>query len=290
MSGGAGGTSEQSEEGMLKAKGSFYKSIKSSSTSSLDLLGTLATSISRENLVSYGTSGDSSCALNTMGDTSSSLSSMGGGGGSSLSRADNTSINSTSNNLKRNSKSIQDFWMLVEMGDLSRPDQEELGDLPSGHCEDVDSAVFDIEDDKSQSQTQFRPPVHSQAQSYQASTNLQHSYLDDSAPSGPGGSGKSTVSRCESAPVLNTTTTTSSYNSMNASTFNGSAGTLSSSNIKDSKHDPVVLQSLLSMASAEHHRIDHVQPTPTSTTSASSTLPSTVTHTDATKQDVNIQV
>lgn len=253
--GGVGGNGDQSEEGLLKAKGSFYKSIKSSSTSSLDLLGTLATSISRENLVSYGTNGDSSCALSSLGGGDPGVS-----GGMSRSELAN-------NNMKRNSKSIQDFWMLVEMGDLSRPENEDLNDH-NNH--DVDAAVFDCEDD---SKSNHAPP----------------SMYNSGSGGGGGGGGSLLPCRSESAPALssNTHNTLKTHpisgsgngsgsgnagTSFGSSTYNNIAdrGTLGSSYggipssgfNKGSDHDPVILQSLLSMASAEHMRMDNLHPPP----------------------------
>eukprot|EP00603_Paraphysomonas_imperforata_P008626 CAMPEP_0114425580 /NCGR_PEP_ID=MMETSP0103-20121206/7314_1 /TAXON_ID=37642 ORGANISM="Paraphysomonas imperforata, Strain PA2" /NCGR_SAMPLE_ID=MMETSP0103 /ASSEMBLY_ACC=CAM_ASM_000201 /LENGTH=595 /DNA_ID=CAMNT_0001594431 /DNA_START=129 /DNA_END=1916 /DNA_ORIENTATION=+ len=259
--GGSGSNIDQSEEGLLKAKGSFYKSLKSSSTSSLDLLGTLATSISRENLVSYGTSGDSSAALSTMGsgadNTPASLNSSG------ISRTDQ------GNNLKRNSKSIQDFWMLVEMGDLSRPENE---DMDINHENDVDSAVFDMEDEKSNS-------------AFSSSSGVRDTPV--------AGSTSLPVSRCESAPALSgstlnalstgntsngdsattdttpSTSTGSTYNSINEKAPGSTSSQPEQKQTDEPKHDAVIAQSLLSMASAEHLRMDGLK----AQSSTSSPLP-----------------
>jgi hypothetical protein len=246
----SGNPGDQSEEGLLKAKGSFYKSIKSSSTSSLDLLGTLATSISRENLVSYGTSGDSSMNLSAMGGTDNTPASVNSSG---ISRSDH------SNNLKRNSKSIQDFWMLVEMGDLSRPDNE---DIDINDEDDVHAAVFDIEDDKSN-------PTISSLSGKGNSEAKRDETLSAGAPL--------PVSRCESAPSLSVNTL-STLTSGGGSAGNG-VGNVNNRNIhpikatgssysnvgsaqqggaKDSKHDNVIMESLLSIASAENSRIDEL--------------------------------
>jgi hypothetical protein len=144
--------------------------------------------------------------------------------------------------MKRNSKSIQDFWMLVEMGDLSRPDDDDM----DNEDDDMDSAVFDIEDEKSN-------PGFSQS-------------VFTGAGAGAGGSKKESVSRCESAPALSSTNVKSPL----LKTSHGDNTKLSSSatNNTDSNHDAVILQSLLSMASAEHLRIDNIQ-AHTSTPSAS---------------------
>mgnify|MGYP003385985497 CR=1 FL=1 len=298
-----GSTPDQSEEGMLKAKGSFYKSIKSSSTSSLDLLGTLATSISRENLVSYGTSGDTSFGTDT--SSGSGMGSMVGGTGLGLSRADTAASSASNNMMKRNSKSIQDFWMLVEMGDLSRPDQEDL-DLHNTEDVCVDSAVFDIEEEnKAQAQAQVQVQVQVQAQvqaQAQGETEAQAQVQSPSHPphtgAGVGGwSGVSTVSRCESAPALSSTSSSfapvpvPAHDSTAAySDSNSDSNSNNNSNLKDTTHDPVVLQSLLSMASAEHLRIDQMQSSSSSSSSdaASRTLPTAVvqsTHSDTVKQE-----
>jgi len=129
-----GNSLDGSDEGQ-RARGSFYKSIKSASTSSLDLLGTLATSISRENLVSFGAGSDNSNALSSFGGDLPS--------GAFPQTHKEEAPPAT---LKRNSESIQNFWMLVEMGDLSRPYHDDL-DLQGGG-DDMDSAVFDNEEEK----------------------------------------------------------------------------------------------------------------------------------------------
>lgn len=260
--GASGSNIDQSEEGLLKAKGSFYKSLKSSSTSSLDLLGTLATSISRENLVSYGTSADSSAALSTLGsgadNTPASLNSSG------ISRTDQ------GNNLKRNSKSIQDFWMLVEMGDLSRPDAE---DMDINHENDVDSAVFDMEDDKSNSAFGGGAGVRDTPMTGSSSLPVIRS---ESAPALSGNtlnaftSGNTSADDTGKSDATPTINTGSTYNS----TVEKVPGSRTSPPTEEKqndepKHDTVIAQSLLSMASAEHFRMDGLK----AQSSTSSPLP-----------------
>lgn len=217
---GPGGTSENGDEGFYKSRGSFYKTLKTSSTSSLDLLGTLATSISRENLSSYGNMNDSTAALNSLGSDNTGNQNTNG-----------ESNSSSSSSLKRNSKSIQDFWMLVEMGDLSRPDNEDMNVMQSGN--EVDSSsLFEVDYDKSASRS-------SAQQSNAAATAKK---VIPPAPS---------VSRCESAPVLSGSSSSSKPSVPISSVTNASS---EQDEKTDSVHDPVILQSLLSMASSDRFK------------------------------------
>ncbi len=188
---------------MLRARGSFYKSIKNASTSSLDLLGTLATSISRENLALYGANCDSANALNGLGS------------GGALKEE-----SSSSSSMKGNSESIPNFWMLEDVGDLSRPDHEDLVmDGVTGGVNEVISSVFDNDEED------------------EGNDNLFSETGKDTALS-------SRIGRSESAPsfsnLVNITNTTST----------------SSSPPRSTDRDEEINKSLLEMASSEHSRID----------------------------------
>ena len=144
--------------------------------------------------------------------------------------------------------------MLVEMGDLSRPDNE---DIDINDEDDVHAAVFDIEDDKSN-------PTISSLSGKGNSEAKRDETLSAGAPL--------PVSRCESAPSLSVNTL-STLTSGGGSAGNGAGnvhpikatgssysnvGSAQQGGAKDSKHEHVIMESLLSIASAENSRIDEL--------------------------------
>ena len=170
------------------------------------------------------------------------------GGGSSANNGSAVAPSTDNTDMKRNSKSIQDFWMLVEMGDLSRPENEDIMDINSTH--NVDTGVFDMEDDKSNSvanhtenATSSSRPLDSNSLHDDSTKILNHSSASNTA-----------VSRSESAPVLSTNShvKTEERESRNARNDNCTMPEQISS--MSNKNESDVLESLLSMASGENRR------------------------------------